>query len=198
MRDAAERKLISSKELDWTPQGGSHQHTHPAQLAHLTHAPHVSVPPSLELHETKGWPSLRSNPLSRPPSPRPPMLPLAPHPPVSGQMSLHTSSSWRITYTPHWRFPSAITELCTHIHLSHHFQHVITFSQQIRILTLIICLLTKLQAPHHSPSISHGLWPAIPDHKANTSPQNLWELRMKFFWFCKEGNRGSERWSHLP
>ena len=99
---------------------------------------------------------------------------------------------------PHWRFPSTITELCTHIHLSHHFQHVITFSQQIRILTLIICLLTKLQAPHHAPSISHSLWPAIPDHKANKSSQNLWELRMKFFWFYKEGNRGSERWSHLP
>lgn len=54
IRDATERKLISSKELDWTPQGGSHQHTRLAQLAHLTHAPHVSVPPSLELHETKG------------------------------------------------------------------------------------------------------------------------------------------------
>lgn len=161
--------------------GGSLQHTRSAQLAHLTpHHMHPSHPvigsmsPGLTLAQTESSLLIFTHPCFPGSSPAS----------LRSNVSLHKLFLTYYLYLPSpWTFPQPICwTLHTHTRITS-LLIVIMFSHQIWILTLVTCLLTKLQAPHHTPSLT-ALWPAIPDHKANESPRRTYG-RMKFFWFYK-------------
>lgn len=124
VREATKKTLVPSKVSDLPPWRGSRRHALSAQPAHPRHRPQASVPPSRDsqpvgrLHISV--PLLRQNRLFQAALAPPTHASLAPT--LQSQVKYPVTQHFLTHYLClHRPFLSAFTDLCTHIHLLHHF-----------------------------------------------------------------------------